>query len=71
VGIKLWAKIKLPYILRLEDEEIYEVELPSDEEFAFFKVFFFPNTDSSYNDNYSPEYQEKSCNYIEIETIVN
>ncbi|GGA43155.1 hypothetical protein [Psychrobacillus lasiicapitis] len=70
MGIKLWAKIKLPYILRLENEEKYEIELPSDEEFSLFRVSFFPNSDNPDNSNYLSEYREKSCNYIEIESIV-
>lgn len=70
MSIKVWATIKLPYILRLEQKEIYEVELPTDSEFSFFKISFFPNIDSINNVNYSSEYQERSCNYVEIEAIL-
>ncbi|UNT56852.1 hypothetical protein [Lysinibacillus capsici] len=70
MSIKVWAKIKLPYILRLEREEVYDIELPIDNEFSFFKVIFFPNIDSIDNTNYSTKYQESSCNYVEIEAIL-
>ncbi|MDZ5474167.1 HEPN domain-containing protein [Bacillus sp. 31A1R] len=69
MGIKLLARISLPYLLRLSDGARLETKLPIDENFTFFKITFFPNKED--NDNYLPKYSDNICNNLEIECIVN
>lgn len=53
MSIKLLAKISLPYYIRLKYTEKLETELAKDDDFSFFRVVFYPNTDEIENKNYS------------------
>lgn len=68
MGLKILARIKLPYIIRMEEAKIINTRLPSTKEFCEFKITFYPNLDSN-DELYNPQYSENKCFFIEIGAV--
>lgn len=63
MGMKLVARIRLPYVIRLEKHEKIYVQLPEDKEFSYCKVSFLPT--------FREKDETSVCDCIEVEAILN
>ena len=68
--LKVLCRIKLPYMMRLRDSEIYNANLESCENFNSFIVNFHPNIDSNDAGFYIPELPGNTCSFVEIECVL-
>jgi hypothetical protein len=71
LALKVLCRVKLPYIIRIEEAINYISYLPSCNEFKVFNIFFFPNDRNLDDDLLNVDYPEETCSVIEIETILN
>ncbi|MDZ4427790.1 hypothetical protein ORL82_26375, partial [Bacillus cereus] len=65
--IKMQCRLRLPYIIRLKEAKDYEKEFKFPE-FPFFKITLLFN-DKEYKDIYVEDYDEKSCQFMQLEVI--
>lgn len=68
MGLKIFTRIKLPYIIRMKEVEIIHTQLPATKEFTEFNITFYPNLHSN-NELYNPLYSENICFFIEVEAV--
>lgn len=68
LSLKVLCRIKLPYLIKIQDIKEYSLKLPECEHFSDFKIIFLPNIKES-NYFYNPEYGDDVCDNIEIQTI--
>jgi len=68
MGLKILIKIKLPYIIRMEEDKKITARLKPTDEFPQFDVTFYPNS-RIYESLYNSNYPNNNCLFIEVEAV--